>query len=204
MNDFQQRQLSYGIGLTGSIACGKSTVGRILKDLGFLVVDADQISREAVSPNSIALKKIAEYFGKDYLLEDGSLDRRKIRERVFAKPEDKKKLEEITHPEIARIYQKTIEQSQSASPYWFYEASLLVELKKESSFKELWVANCPQDIQIERLMKRDSISRDFAIQMINAQMPAKEKIQLATRVIDTNKSIQQLTDDLIEIVKIFK
>ena len=163
MTDFEKRQLEFGIGLTGSIACGKSTIGRLLKEEGFLVIDADQISRKAVEAGSEALKKIEQHFGKDFLLEDGSLNRQKMREHIFQHQDAKTKLESFIHPEIARIYKETVENSNMKYPFWFYEASLLIELNRQKSFFELWVADCPHDIQVERLMKRDSINADLLI-----------------------------------------
>ena len=99
---------------------------------------------------------------------------------------------------------QTIESSKNPSPYWFYEASLLIEVGKEKSFKELWVADCPYEVQVSRLMNRDSIDRELAIKMIAGQMPSTEKKKAATLVIDTNKSIEELTKQLQEITLTYK
>ena len=204
MTDFEKRQLEFGIGLTGSIACGKSTIGRLLKEEGFLVIDADQISRKAVETGSEALKKIEQHFGKDFLLEDGSLNRQKMREHIFQHQDAKTKLESFIHPEIARIYKETVEHSNMKYPFWFYEASLLIELDRQKSFFELWVADCPHDVQVERLMKRDSINADLADKMIKGQMSSEEKKKHASVIIDTNKSLEDLSSQIASLSSRFK
>ena len=204
MSEFEKRQLKYGIGLTGSIACGKSTIGRLLKEEGFLVIDADQISRKAVEPGSEALQQIQQYFGKDFLLEDGNLNRQKMREHIFQHKDAKAKLESFIHPHIAQLYKETVENSQLKFPFWFYEASLLIELNRQKSFFKIWVADCPHEIQVKRLMKRDSIDSELAEKMIQSQMSSEEKKKHASLVVDTNKSLEDLKLEIEMLSKILK
>jgi dephospho-CoA kinase len=184
----------WGIGLTGGIACGKTTVARILADKGFLVIDADQLAREAVEPNTKGLAKIVETFGGAILNENGTLNRRLLGETIFSDPEKRQKLEKITHPIIRDLLTaKLQERGLFQNPrFWFYEASLLYETGRNQDFRLIWCVYCPQQLQIARLKTRDNRDREMAEKIIASQLPAQEKANRADVVIDTSSPIDEL------------
>lgn len=193
----------FGIGLTGGIACGKSTIAGILRADQWPVIDADQLARDVVAPEMPALAEIARHFGESYLNPDGSLDRPKMRQLIFSDEHQKEVLEQIIHP---RLQQAAIDQLQSLGVWgqpriWFYEASLIFERNLAGQFRETWVASCPKDVQLQRLMDRDQMSENAAQQAIRNQWPTERKARLATRVIDTNCSKQELTSRVHECLK---
>jgi dephospho-CoA kinase len=184
----------WGIGLTGGIACGKSTVARMLLDKGFLVIDADQLAREAVEPNTKGLGKIVECFGGSVLNENGTLNRRLLGETIFSDSEKKQKLEKILHPIIRELLTtKLQERGLFQNPrFWFYEASLLFETGRDQDFRLVWAVYCPKNLQISRLKQRDNRDREMAERIIAAQLPAEVKAQRADVVIDTSSQIDEL------------
>ena len=184
----------YGIGLTGGVASGKSTIASILRRMGKVVFDADQLSREVVSSGSSALAQIVDVFGGKVLKQDGSLDRSAMRSLVFNSPEKRRQLEGIIHPAVhdrlvQRIREKGLEELKD---FWFYEASLIFENARQQKFKEVWVAYCEPETQIKRLMARDGIERELALKIIESQMPARKKRELADFVIETKGSIESV------------
>lgn len=181
----------FGIALTGGVATGKSTIAAMIKSMGYEVFDADQLTREAVEPKSLALAKIVDVFGGRVLRQDGSLDRALLRNIVFDDPERRKQLEQILHPIIEQLLAKHLREKkldQSAKP-WFYEASLIFETGRQNRFRQVWVTYCGRENQIKRLMKRDGVDRSLAEKMMAAQMPSKKKIELAHFAIDTRASV---------------
>lgn len=184
----------FGIGLTGGIATGKSQVARIIKDSGFLVIDADQLSRDSVAPGSPSLHAIAQAFGADLVQPDGHLDRKKLGRLVFSDPAQRKKLEAITHPAIAQALEDQIVAAGllQAPQLWFYEAPLLFEAGIDGQYRSVWVTWCPTEVQIERLCARDLVDADFAKQVIGNQLSPDVKKQRADLVIDTNCGLDQL------------
>ena len=175
------------IGLTGGIATGKSNVAGFLEELGAVVIDADQLSRLAVRPGSPALARIVAAFGREVLLADGSLDRKRVRALVFADADKRHLLEEIIHPEIRRLADEQIEAvAAKGGRVVFYMAPLLIEAGSTDRVDEIWVVTVRPEIQIERLMARDGISRDEAQRMIASQMPLAEKERCGRIVIDNS------------------
>lgn len=173
------------IGLTGGIASGKSTVARILERLGAVVVDADQVSREAVVPGTPAHEQIVEEFGRAILNPDGTINRGALGRIVFADPSRRRDLEMITHPAIGQLAdQKLAELKEAGTPVVFYMAPLLIEAGAASRVGEIWVVYVDRETQIARLMSRDGISRQEAEQRIAAQMPMEEKRAYGKVVID--------------------
>lgn len=184
----------FGIGLTGGIATGKSTVAKILRSLHYQVIDADELSRKVTEPGSEGLLHIAEQFGTDIIKADGTLDRKALSAKVFAAPELRIKLEGITHPLIHKaLIQKLKESGLMDHPkIWFYEAALLFEAGRAKEFREIWVTYCEHDTQIQRLQNRDNINRDKAERVIQAQMPALEKAKLGQVIIQTDRPIKDI------------
>jgi dephospho-CoA kinase len=199
------------IGLTGNIGSGKSTVARRLQSLGAKIIDADQIARQVVHPGTPGLQEIVNNFGPGILDSKGNLDRRKMASIVFADPRALVKLNEITHPriisevnrEIASFNKET--KTGAVSEVLVIDAPLLIEAGLALIVDEVWVVKVDQSVQIERLAKRDGLTPEEALRRIAAQMPQKEKIKRATRVIDnsgekkeTIKQVDRHWDDMLE------
>ncbi|WP_428267645.1 dephospho-CoA kinase [Haliangium sp.] len=173
------------IGLTGGIASGKSTVARMLRELGAAIVDADVLAREVVAPGSPALAEIQARFGAAVIQADGSLDRAKLGERVFADAEARRALEQITHPRIAAAGQREIARlAQDGADPILYEAALIVEKKLYTWMQGLIVVSVPRPVQVARLMARDGIDEAAAEARLAAQLPLSEKVAVADHVID--------------------
>ncbi len=188
----------YGIALTGGIACGKSTVAKLLLELRYPVIDADQLAREAVDYGTPGLTSIQEVFGTEVITPSGLLDRKKMREFIAGQPEMRQRLEQIVHPEIRRLSNlRLISLGLDQKPArWFYEASLIFETNSESRFYEVWVARCSPETQLARLMARDAFTRDEALAMIAMQMDPQEKVQRAHWSIDTEDDLGKIRETL--------
>jgi dephospho-CoA kinase len=181
------------LGLTGGIACGKSTVAKLFEERGIKVVDADEIARDVVAPGTPGLAAIVETFGDEMLLPDGSLDRKKLGALVFSDPERRKKLEAITHPRIAKEgLARLMALQTSDAPYLLYEAALLVEGGSHRNFPGLIVVTSSPELQLARLMKRDGSTEDEARARIAAQLPLKEKEAVADVVIRNDGDLHHL------------
>jgi dephospho-CoA kinase len=184
----------WGIALTGGIACGKSTIASILRQQSYIVLDADAMSRAVVAPRTEGLAAVLQTFGPAILNPDGSMNRQAMREVVFQDPAKRLQLEAIIHPRLLAESQKALEtQGFFQNPrLWFYEASLIYERNRASDFKAVWVAYCPMELQITRVMDRDRCTRAMAEAIIAAQMPAQDKAALADKVIHTDCSFAEL------------
>ena len=177
------------IGLTGGIACGKSTVAGFFAELGVPIVDADRIARAVVAPGTDGLAEIVRELGPGVLTADGSLDRKKLADRVFADDATRAKLNAITHPRIAaESAQRIVELEGSGAPYVIYEAALLVETGIHRALSVLVVVTVPPDVQLRRLTERDELDEDGARARIAAQLPLSEKVKAADYVIDNGGS----------------
>lgn len=190
----------WAIGLTGGIATGKSTIARTLRAAGEIVLDADQLAREVVAVGSEGLAAVVKHFGSQVLQADGQLDRTLLRQIIFKDPTQRHALEAITHPRILSATLFSLEKlGIRAQPrLWFYEASLLFERSRAADFREIWVAYCPEPLQIERLMRRDHCTAEEARRILDAQMPAHKKAEQADRVIDTDCSEDELARRVAE------
>lgn len=171
------------VGLTGGVASGKSEVTRRFQALGVEVVDADVAAREVVEPGQPALGRIAERFGAGMLLADGRLDRRQLRERVFADAQARRDLEAITHPAIrARVKA----QAQAApGPYAVVAVPLLAEAGRAAYpwMARVLVVDAPESLQHDRLMRRDGVDEALAARMIAAQASRTVRLAIADDVI---------------------
>jgi len=188
------------VGLTGGIATGKSSVARFLMEKGAVVIDADELSRVAVSPGSPALKRIVAEFGADMLLPDGNLDRRRMRSAVFGHDEKRRLLEQIIHPEIKRLAEEGIAAAAAAGQrIVFYMAPLLIEAGVTGRVDEIWVVTARPEIQLQRVMERDGISSTEAQKIIDSQMPLAEKERYGRVVID-NSGTPEETRKLVDAI----
>ncbi|MCA9537940.1 MAG: dephospho-CoA kinase [Myxococcales bacterium] len=178
------------IGLTGGIACGKTTVGEMLRARGARRVDADAIAREVVEPGTEGLAAIVAAFGPGVLTADGRLDRPALGAQVFGDPALRRKLEGILHPLIAIESARRVQGALAEKPpLVVYDAALLIEAGRADHFRPLVVVFAPPEVQLERLMRRDGLSAAEAQARIASQMPVAEKAALADHVIDNSGTL---------------
>lgn len=188
------------IGLTGGIATGKSDISRFFQERGALVIDADQLARQAVEPDSPGLAAVVSAFGEGIRASDGSLDRKRLGALVFADSVKRIQLEAILHPEIRRLAEERIAKAaESGLRVVFYVAPLLIEAKATDRVDEVWVVTVRPEVQLERLMLRDGISRDEAQRIIASQMPLTEKESYGRIVIDNSGTPEETRRQLTEI-----
>jgi len=194
------------IGLTGSIAVGKSFACESFRELGCHVLDADMTSREVVAKGTVGLAKIVEHFGAEILLENGELDRKKMGSIVFADGEKRELLNSIIHPRVIESQNLWIEKQEAADPNGIsiIDAALMIESGGYRRFDKLIVVWCRPDIQLKRLMLRDSLSEDDARVRIAAQMPQDEKKKFADHLIDTSDGFDTTKRSVEELYKTLK
>ncbi|CAO5054319.1 dephospho-CoA kinase [Microcystis aeruginosa] len=179
------------IGLTGGIACGKSTVSNYLENIYKIpVLDADIYAREAVEKGSAILERIFARYGRKVKTEDNSLNRQQLGEIIFNNPEEKIWLESQIHPYVRECFKRHLEQLEA--PIVVFSIPLLFEAKLTYLVTEIWVVFCGFEQQIERLMTRNNLTREQAIARINNQMPLAEKIALADIVLDNSGDLEAL------------
>lgn len=189
------------IGLTGSISTGKTQVSNYLRDRGEKVIDADLIAREVVDLGAVK-EKIKEAFGHD-IYKDDELDRKALGEIVFRDKEKRQVLNEIEHPEIYRIILEEIKNSKGRV---FVDIPLLFESqhlneKYGLNFDEVWLVYVNRETQVKRLIKRDRISRGYALEKINSQMSVEDKKIMADVVIDNSGSLEETFKQVEENLK---
>ncbi|MCL6580370.1 MAG: dephospho-CoA kinase [Firmicutes bacterium] len=177
------------IGLTGGIASGKSTVSRALRELGAPVIDADLVAKEIVRPGTPAWRELVATFGEDILLPDGSIDRRRLGDRVFGDPAAVRRLNEITHPRIVaaikdRLRALAAGEQGEPPPGVVIDAPLLIEAGMVDMVDEVWVVVVDAETQMRRLIARDHFDEKQARHRIEAQMPLEQKLAYADEVID--------------------
>lgn len=180
----------FKVGLTGGIACGKSTLAELFAGLGVPVIDTDLISRELTAAGSSLLDAIAARFGAEILLKDGSLNRRRLREVIFADPKARKSLNALLHPAIFRRMQQLC-MAQSA-PYCICAVPLLFELHRERHFARILVCDVPYKTQIERLRRRDGETPRQARAILAAQYPRRLRRKRADDLVETDCPLEEL------------
>ena len=180
------------IGITGGIASGKSTVTNFLRQKGFQVVDADAVVHQLQKPGGRLFEALVQHFGQEIILENGELNRPLLASLIFSNTEERewsKQIQgEIIREELARLR----DQLAQTESIFFMDIPLLFEQDYSSWFNETWLVYVESDVQMERLMKRDQLSKDLAISRLSAQWPLEEKKGLASQVIDNNGSQDQL------------
>ncbi|MBO5534782.1 MAG: dephospho-CoA kinase [Clostridia bacterium] len=188
------------IGITGSIACGKSTVAGYLRSLGYRVVDADAVSRELTAENGRALPKVREAFPGCFEA-DGTLNRKALGAVVFSDPEAKKRLESILHPLILDEIDRQM--AEVKDPLVFADIPLLFECGMERQFDEVWTVTLDPSLQMKRLMERDHLTEAEARARIDSQMPQSEKAARADRCISTEgtpEESRKIVDEMLAAV----
>lgn len=189
------------IGITGGIGSGKSAVTTKFEGLGITVVDADLAARVIVEPGRPALAAIADHFGQQILLDDGALDRAALRQKVFADGDERRWLEQLTHPLIA---QEILDQLAAArSPYTILSSPLLLETSQKDLVDLVVVVDVPQALQLERTMARDNNDREQVERIMAAQISREERLRRADIVIDNSNTLQVLDDQVQELHKEF-
>jgi dephospho-CoA kinase len=178
------------IALTGGIASGKSAVAEEFAKLGVPVLDTDQIAREVVAPGMPALDQLVAQFGPEILDAEGRLDRAQMRERVFADPEQRRKLEAITHPAIREELARR--SAAAGGDYQIHVIPLLAETGRADAYDRVLVVDCPEQAQLERLQARDRASREQAEEMLAAQASRAERLEIAHDVIENTGTFADL------------
>ena len=188
----------YRIGLTGSIATGKSTVTNMLKELGAFVIDCDKTARDVVAPGTRGLAKIEAAFGKDAIAADGSMDRVYIGDLVFRNPGMKKRLENILFPLIFEALDEELLrlEREGATPVVFLDMPLLYEVKYDSYVDEVWLVYVPFEVQLSRLMKRNGYTKEEALLRIHSQISVDKKKSLAQQVIDNSGTLEDTKEQV--------
>ena len=178
--------MTYRVGLTGGIASGKTAVADIFASLGAGLVDTDQVARDVVAPGQPGLEAVRREFGEAVIRASGELDRRALREVVFADPAARRQLESLLHPLIRACTLEALEQLRT--PYAVAVVPLLVETGFGEWVDRVAVVDCPREIQLERLMNRDGIDHDRAESMLSAQVGRETRLGAADDVIDNGGS----------------
>jgi dephospho-CoA kinase len=188
------------IGLTGGIASGKSTVSQMFKEAGIVVVDADVIARKVVEPGEEAYEQIVQSFGKDILLPNETIDRKKLGSVVFFNEEKRLLLNSIVHPAVRKQMLKEKEEHlNNGEETVILDIPLLFESKLTALVDRTLLVYVDYETQLARLMNRNNLTKGEAEARIQSQMPLKDKIQLADAVIDNNGTIEATKDQLHEI-----
>ena len=194
------------LGVTGGIASGKTTVANMLQELGAPIIDFDLLARKVVEPGTPALREIVDYFGKQVLHEDGTLDRKAVSDIVFRDFEKRKKLEGFTHPRIHEEFEKQVQEIAEKNPNAVIQVviPLLIELNLQYMFHKILVVYIPMEEQVKRLAKRDGITIEEAANILKSQLPIDEKVGYADFVIHNEKSPEEArkqVEDLWEKLK---
>jgi dephospho-CoA kinase len=199
-DSWYQRQTVRIYGLTGGISSGKSSIAEMFRSLGAPVVDADKLARAVVMPGSEALAEIVDRFGAELLQADGSLDRQKLGAIVFADSEARQALNRITHPRIAAAGADAIAAlAKAGETIAIYEAALIVENNLHKGMQGLIVVSLPEEMQVERLMRRDGLPRDQAEARIQSQLPLVDKVRVADYVIDNSGTLAETREQVVSL-----
>ncbi|HEX5708143.1 MAG TPA: dephospho-CoA kinase [Pyrinomonadaceae bacterium] len=180
------------VGLTGSIAVGKSFVTETLRELGCHVLDADRTAREVVEPGTRGLEAVVRAFGREVLTGEGTLDRARLGAIVFADAEKRALLNSILHPLIKEAQDARLREWEREDPrgVGVVDAALMIESGGYKRFDKLVVVHCRPEIQLQRLVERDRLTAEEAARRIASQMPQEEKLRYADFAIDTSEGFE--------------
>ena len=189
------------IGITGGIASGKSTVTEFLRQKGFQVVDADAVVHQLQKPGGRLYQVLVEHFGEKILFENGELNRPLLASLIFSNPEEqewsKRTQGEIIREELAALRN----QFAQTEALFFMDIPLLFEQNYASWFDETWLVYVNRDVQLERLMKRDQISKEAAESRLNSQWPLERKISLSSHSLNNNGNQEQLIAQVVQLLE---
>lgn len=182
------------IGLTGGIGAGKSTVSDFLREKGYLILDADAIAHELTAKGSPVLGEIAEAFGQEMILADGSLDRKRLASVVFSDKGKKARLEDLTTKKVVKIIAAEVVELRKASRYdiIFVDAPLLFEAGVDEMTDFVWMVTADDEVRITRVMQRDDADRESVMRRIANQMDNTEKIRRSHEIIDNSRGKEEL------------
>ena len=193
--DFGPRTSDLGLsfGLTGGVACGKSTVARYFQDLGAHIIDADRVGHDLIGPGHAAHGEIVDRFGKEILDPGGRIDRKKLGPKVFADPQQLRALDAILHPRIIAHMRDLAAEHRKRNPraVVIIDAPLIFETGMDGTLYKVMVVWCRPEQQLERLMAKTGVPREEAERRVQAQMPVEEKRRRADYVIDCSGSMEE-------------
>ena len=189
------------VGITGGIGSGKSEVTRRFDNHGIVIVDADVAARIVVEPGAAALDAIAAHFGEQIIRADGSLDRAALRQRVFADEDERRWLEQLTHPLIGEEIRRQL--AAADSPYSILSSPLLLETQQKQLADCVVVVDVPEALQLERASRRDGNSQEQIRRIMAAQMRREDRLDLADIVIDNSRPLSELDMVVDELHKEF-
>ena len=194
------------LGVTGGIASGKSTVANMLEELGAPMIDFDVIARQVVEPGTPGWKEIVAYFGEQVLQEDETLDRQKLGDIVFRDLEKRKKLEGFTHPRIHEEFVRQVNEISEKDGNAIIQVviPLMIELNLQHRFHKNLMVYVPQEVQIERLVKRDGISEEEAVNRLKSQLPIDEKVGYTDFLIHNEHSLEETRRQVEELWETLK
>jgi dephospho-CoA kinase len=186
------------IGLTGGIAAGKSAVAARLAELGAVIIDADQLARDVVRPGSRALAAIAHRFGAEVLAADGTLDRARLADIVFADAEARAELNAIVHPAVRQRYDEVVAEAfaRDSNAIVVYDVPLLAEARAASEFSSVIVVDAPADVRLQRLVNLRGMEPEAARARISAQMSDADRLALADTVIDASGTLEHTREQV--------
>lgn len=189
------------IALTGGIATGKSYVANKIREAGVPIVDADVLSRDVVAPGTPGLAAVRKRFGPDAVRRDGTMDRVRIAQIIFKDKRARLDLEAIIHPAVQKAIDDFFAQLPKRTPFAVADIPLLYETGREGQFQSVVVVACPRDLQLQRLMERNKLSKEDAERRLNAQLPIDQKVKKANHVIRTEGSFDETDQQVAELIK---
>jgi dephospho-CoA kinase len=196
------------VGLTGGIASGKSTVGRMFVELGCHLLDSDHLTHQLLEPGQTVHDAVVREFGKQILAHDGTIDRRILGEIVFKDPEARQKLNSLVHPAVIQRQKEWLEEMDAKDPKGIaiVDAALMIEVGTYKNYDKIVVVTCRPEIQKQRLLERSALTNEQIDARIRAQMPLTEKVKYADFVIDnsgdlpnTRRQVQEVNSRLREL-----
>ncbi|WP_096189691.1 dephospho-CoA kinase [Evansella halocellulosilytica] len=189
------------IGLTGGIATGKSTVAKMMREKGLPIIDADLISRQVVEPGEKAYKEIVKTFSKSILNENLTIDRKKLGAMIFNDKSKRERLNNIVHPAVREeMKQKAKRYLESGNETVVMDIPLLVESKLHHMVDRVLLVYIPEELQLERLLKRDNAGKEDALNRIQSQIPIEEKKTEADEIIYNDGTLQNTKEQLERIL----
>ena len=188
------------VGLAGGIGCGKSEVARIMADLGAVVIDADKYGHQVYAPNTQGWTEVVAAFGDDILDDNGEVDRRKLGPKVFGKPEEMQKLNDIAWPKIKQSIQEEIEnQRRTGTGVVVVDAAILIEAGWTDLSDQVWVATAPEEQVIKRVQARNNITEEQVKARIDSQMGTDERVAYADVVVSNDQDLDALKDNVVAL-----
>ena len=189
------------IALTGGIATGKTYVATRLREAGVPIVDADAVSREVVTPGSPALAAIRKRFGPDAVRRDGTMDRIRVGQIVFKDKRARLDLEAIIHPAVVKAINDFFVTLPKRTPFAVADIPLVFETHRDKEFDAIIVVACPREMQLQRMMERNKLSKEDAERRLAAQLPIDQKVKKATYVIDNAGTFEQTDAQIAALIE---